>query len=456
MWIFDKIFGKKSYTQDTNDAYDDLNSYSIFGISNHVPINVQPRQAYYLSERNNDLGNAIQSISNSISGLKLGLRESDDAELNFTHPLVQLLNDPNPNLRGQQFMAEAAESFLLTQEMWTIAIGNINRPPQQLKFIRPYDINVTMDESVGFPSSITTTSNKDRRTYSRQEIKGRIRYIDKTGLQELIPIIGSVSLTDEWRGRSPLIKLYYDILMNTDGKRHNVSLLKNGMRVSSIISPSGTNDANNLTEDQVKALQNQMRAFNQGAGNAGNNMISSKPLKVEGLNQSNKEMDYISLLQNSQIAIYNLYKIPLPLVLPETMTYSNYTSSTRIYYTKAVFPVFDQLADGLIHSLWFRYKDLSGQETLSFSDIAIRDMQPVLVENMRELKEAEANSINEIRSIGGFEKDPNGDDILVSSNKVPLSFVSEPLTFNDSSLDKDVSDDSSETDSESDEGQTEE
>lgn len=423
------LFSREEKSYDLDDI---INGSSIFtGLSSGMPIQVTPRLAYNLNERNNDLGNATNRISTNISGLRKGIRDSVGGEIDFNHEIMDILNNPGGGMSGRQFWREASESYLLTQECWMVARGNLNRPPLELVFIRAYDINVTMDESTGYPKTITTTSNKDRRTYERIEENGRARYVDKTKLNELIPIIGAVSISDEWRGRSPLGKLYYDLLMNTDGKRHNTSLLKNGMRTTGILSPKPTaNSTPSWSKETVESLQDNLRAFNQGAGNAGNVFIMSAPGEIQGISQTNKDMDYMSLLKTSQESIYNLYAIPLALVFSDAMTYDNLATSNRTYYTKAVFPVYDQMADSILNKLAPRY-NLKGNEVLSYSVVDIEDLQPVLVENMKKLKEAEANTINEIRSVGGFEEDPSGNEILVSSNKIPLSAVSSALSFED-------------------------
>jgi HK97 family phage portal protein len=421
-------FFKKSIRDIDISSEDSVNT--LLGISNQVPTQVSPRLAYYLSERNADLGGSVEKISKNIAGLKKGLRD-EEGDITFEHDILTLLNNPGFGVSGSQFWREITESYLLTQEAWIVARGNITSPPLALVFIRPYEINIIMNETDGLPNVITTESNKDRRTYFRFESGADIRFIDKTGLNEIFPIIGALSLIDNWRGRSPLIKLFYDLKMNTGGKRHNVSLLDNGMRTTAILSPKPSSKeglTQRWSKKSVDEIQDYTRSFNQGAGNAGNVLILGTPADVQGLSQSNKDMDFLALLQNSQVAIYNLYNIPLPLVLPQTMTLDNYTAANRIYYTKAVFPVYDDLTSGIMNTLGKRYK-IPPDSEFSFLEVAIRDLQNVLVENMKNLKETENVSMNEIRKVGGLSDIPGGEVILVSSNKIPFAMVSEPLEF---------------------------
>jgi hypothetical protein len=146
------------------------------------------------------------------------------------------------------------------------------------------------------------------------------------------------------------------------------------------------------------------------------------------MTQSNKDMDYLSLLKVSQISIYNLYSIPLPMVLSETMTLDNYTTANRTYYTKAVFPQFRFLADGIMNALAPRYK-LEGME-LSFKESNIEDLRPVMIENMKAMKDTEVMSVNDIRAAGGYEDVDGGEQILISGNKIPLTTAAEPIGFN--------------------------
>ena len=438
MWPFNAF--KKEETKSNIRTVDISNDDSlndilplILGISSGSPTNIQPREAYNLSERNSDLGGAIKKISTSTAMLKLQIKEPS-GEIRTNDPLLDLLNNPGESSRKIQFMYEITESMLLTNELYIVARGNINREPLSIVAIRPYNVSITMDHNMGMPLMIETQCDKDRRVYYREIIKGEIRYIDKTGLNEIFPIIGVSNTSDEWRGRSPLAKLFYDVKMNTDGKRHNTSLLQNGMKTSSIITPDGTTQGGAQAfwnEETVKKIQEYIRTFNQGAGNAGNNLILSQQAKILGLTQNNKDMDFFNLLKISREAIYNLYEIPLPLIMSDAMTLSNYSVAFRAFFDNAVTPVFNNIADGIMNAMAPRFNSINEGDELTFSEVDVNALRTVLVENMKLLKETEAISTNEVRSVGGYEPDPAGDEILVSSNKIPLLALDIGPSFED-------------------------
>lgn len=427
MWPFTKKIEIKAQNYVTNIEDFERVSYidSLSGLSSGYPTEIQPREAYFLSERNSDLGDAVSRISGSIAMLRKCIIRDDD--MDYNDALVQLLNNPGEGMSGIQFWRELSESYLLTQEGWIVGKGRITAPPLALVFVRPYNVSVTYSSEDGLPITIQTSGSRDSRIYERVILNGKIRYIDKLQLNEIFPIIGSVSIMDEWRGRSPLVKLFYDLEMSTDGKRHNSAVLKNGMFTSKTLAPKPVKDSNaSWSEDIVQKVKDYLRVFHQGAGNSGSVAVFGRPVEITDMTQTNHDMDFLNLLKNSQVSIYNLYKIPLPLILPDTMTLDNYTAAQRAFYTKAVFPVYDEISAGIMTSIGSRFKMSYGDAYLGFDETAIRDMQPVLVENMKQLRESQVVTVNEVRAIGGYEPDAAGDVILVGANQVPLSTVSTP------------------------------
>ncbi len=437
MGILSRFFNRqpelKSYITDYDVTNTDDVRALLMGISTGESINVSAREAYDMSQRNADIGDAVNRISKTISQMII-LMQDEEGEIIYNDPMLDIINYPGETRRKSQVFYELTESYLLTNEAWVVARGNINRAPLAIVPIKPFQVSIIFNFSDGMPQTIMTESPFDRRTYERQIIKGKFRYIDSRGLNEIIPIIGATNNIDFWRGRSPLGKLYYDALMSTDGKRHNTSMLQNGMRTSAVISPKGNTSsgvAKEWNDDAISKIQKYIRSFHQGAGNAGSALILGSQADVQGLTQNNKDADFLGLLKITKEDIYSAYQIPLPLILSDAMTLNNYTVALRAFFTDAVFPVFDYIADGLYDGLSPRY-NVYPNYRLTFSEIDIRGMRQILIENMKQLKDTEAVSINEIRSTGGFDADDDGDDILVTANKVPLSALGEGPSFSSS------------------------
>jgi len=425
MGIFD-FFQKKTIT---DFSQVDGGCGFLAGLVDDFGFDINPLQAYSIFNKSSELEDAISRIAEPISSLVLGLA-INRTDIDYKADIIKLLNNPGEGMTKSQFWTEISENFSLTNEIFIVGRGNVTNAPLALCPIRPYDVMVNYSETDGFPTEIITNCNKDRRTYYRKETDGNLRFIDNNGLNEIFYIIGNINTNDNWRGRSKLNQLCYDVLNNKEGKRHNLSLIKNGLRTTGILSPkqNGT-ERTNWDGSKVKEIENHVRKFNQGAGNAGNVLIIGTPTEINGITQNNKDMDFVELLRESKEAIYNSYKIPLALVLPDSMTLDNYKESIRALYDFAVIPVFNKIADGLIFNLSARFNLPEGSKIV-FDEMAIRALRPVLVENMKIANETGLISVDEGRKIGGYEPTLGGNVILVDANKLPLSSVSTGLIDN--------------------------
>lgn len=382
--------------------------------------NVPPRTAYNLFFSVSALGDAVGKIANAISSLQIGL-EDDDGNVVYDAEALTRLNNPGEGYTRNQFWRELAISYALTNEAWFVARGNITREPLAYTFIKPYDIDVYFSTNDGLPLRITTSVNRDRRLYNREIIDGKLRFIDREGLNEIVPTIGTVSINDDWRGTSRLSSLFYDLQQQREGKKTNLSKLKNGLTTSGILSPRPQTDGGartKWTQKIVDAIQDRLRAFNQGSGNAGNVMILGEPATLEGLSITNKDMEYAELLKGNNEAIYNAYDIPLALISSAAMTLDNYTTAQKSLYLESVFPMFDDLGSGIIQFLRNRFPNLEGQ-TLTFNELEIRALRDNRINEATRMRTGAFAETDEIRSVAGLpERDQK--DILVPSTLVPL------------------------------------
>lgn len=384
-------------------------------------VNVAPLAAYRLYTKSSNLFTAIHRIAHAISGLDLGLT-TDGQDFIPVSDALELLRVESEAYTKRRLLYEAATSFLLTNEAWLVLRGNVASRPVARTWILPFDISMEFDGSDGLPTSIRTTSPRDRRVYHREESGGSIRWIDSRRMNELVYILGNESPFESYRGQSPLAALLYDIEQGVEGKRHNTSLLKNGLRVSSILIPKPGETLDQKARDQIAAgIKAQ-----SGAGYAGSTLVFEKPLDslaTRAASFSNAEMDYIKLLEDAQQAVYNYYGIPLPLVMNDAATFNNYGTAQTSFFDQAVFPPFNDLADAITNALRARFPAL-GNARITYNENTIPALQGRNIERMKAQRETQAMSTDEIRNTAGLERVDGGDDILINAGLVPLG---EPL-----------------------------
>lgn len=377
---------------------------------------VAPRTAYIYSANVAWLEDATGKIISRIKTLRYGISDIEKDEVTYSHDVLTRMRSPGEGSTKSQFIAELFKSYLLTNEGWVVARGNINRPPLAQLIIRPYYVDVTIDQRDGLPSMIKTCSERDRRTYKRQIINGRIRYIDEMELNEIFPIMGELDIDQEFRAQSPISSLLDDLEQTRSGKTHNLSLLKNGAKPSMTIGPK----QGNWNEKAVKDLSEFFRSNQQGENKAGNVNIVGKPMDIDTSTLTNVEMDFMNMLNKNEQAGYNKYNVPLSMISTEAMTMDNYKIAQRSLYTEAVLPVFSEVMNVWLECLAPRYNDIDGY-VMKVDLLAIGALSETRVDQMKALRETRSVNINEVRQAGGYEDSPGADSIMVGANEVPLA-----------------------------------
>lgn len=382
-------------------------------------VNLSPLEAYRLYTKSNNLYTAVHRIAQAISGLELGFTTTGQDFIPESAAL-EILKIDTEGFTKRRLLYEVASSYLLTNEGYIVLRGNVNTKPLARTFINPFDTNMIFDSDDGIPTAIRTTSQRDSRTYNRVETNGRFRWIAQDGLNELIYLLGNESPFSTFRGQSPVASLIYDVNQGISGKRHNTSLLENGLRSSAILMPKPNEKMDEKAQNDVATgLKAQ-----SGAGYAGTTLILGRALdslSTRATSFSNQEMDYIELLENAQQAVYTYYGIPLPLISNDAATFSNYTTAQSSFFDQAVFPPFEDIADGVTQAL--RARDPSIEDgVITYNENTIPALAGRNIERMKALRAAQANSTDEIREVAGYLplQDGAGTDVLVNAGLIPI------------------------------------
>jgi hypothetical protein len=274
-------------------------------------------------------------------------------------------------------------------------------------------------EADGLPSSFRTVGERDRRTYRRVERLGQIRWLDDTGLNELVPILGSEAVDRPYRGQSQLAPLYYSVAQNVEGKRHNTSVLRNGLKLTGGVQPP---EGDRFDASAVKQIQAALQAL-RGAGTAGGTLVMPQRVDVLDLALSNREMDYVELLREAKETVFNYYSIPLPLVTNDASTFNNFTTAQTAFFDGAVFPVFEDIADALTAALSLRYPQLT-ERAITYNENTIRALRGRNLERMKKARDTQALTTNEIREMAGYDPVEEGNLVLASSTLVSIEGTS--------------------------------
>lgn len=413
--LFNK--NKKKITVQKKSAAVNTGAYAIndgiISFFNDLSSNVAPAQAYRIYSKISTVFDAVDKVASKVAELTLQASERDGAIVN--HPAVDLLNGVNTTKR--KMWREAATSALLTNELYFVLRGRVGRAPLQIDVVRPYNVDSIGSIGEDMPKSLMVKDPNDRREYKKTvEADGTVRYYSDDKLNELVPIIFNRRRGD-WRGLSRLGVLVEEVFHIESGNRHNRSLIENG------VTPSVTMAVKEeVDEEDIELIKEQLKDHHAGALNSGKALILPVPLTKISESKSNKDMDYIQLINLDETRIYRLYNIPLPLVKDSTMTQSNYTSAIPYLYTDAVLPAFNAIAEEVTRTvIRNRYGD---DVVLTYNKFAIPALKPVQINTMKTMQETSALTANEIRREGGYDETDGGDDVLVNAGKISLSDIS--------------------------------
>lgn len=379
------------------------------GISNSF---LSSRTAYNMYNGIAPLQSTVTKIANAIGGLPLVLRREDEPdEIIKDSEVLDILANPSTVSTGKQFLIDCAISVMTTRELWLVIRGMPNQAPLSTEFIHPYDVQTIMDTTSIWPIRIYTNVDGNRIWYDREEVDGRFRYLDRTKLNEIYPFISE--RTPTFRGISPLTAIKDELLGYSASIVGNTASIENASKPSGIISPKGP-----LTEKQWDDLQASMEDI---TGPENNGKVVLLPANVESAfpQWAPKDMDYATLQKNTVISVANLYSMPLPIILPDSQKFSNYSESQTAFYDEAVNEVTGILFDALKWILGTRI-DMTGV-ILSYNQFEVPALRRRAIEQMEVQFKANALSTNEIRKSAGYEEIPDGNDIMVPGVLVPLS-----------------------------------
>lgn len=390
---------------------------------------ISPELSYKFYHQVSPLQGTISKIADAIGALPLVLRNENEPDVLIKESeILDLLKMPSPLSTKKQFFTASAISLMLTRELYIVARGPINSPPIELVFIHSYNIMTMEDVNSDWPIKITTNVSGDSRDYFREDVAGRWRYFDRMRLNEIFPYVSERSINPSgsyFRGISPLTALKDELLSYSASVLGNTFSIENSGRPSGIISPKDDDLATDQYDDLKKSLRKEM----SGPGNSGRIVILPSAVEAAFPQWAPKDMDYETLQKNVKTNIWNLYSMPFPIVSENNQTYSNTETAQLSFYDEAVNENWGILSDALKWILQTRFdmKDL----LIDYNALEVPALRRRAVALMKEMAETEVLSVNEARNSGGFVDLPDGDTVLVSSNKTTLDAIIEGPSFNE-------------------------
>lgn len=348
---------------------------------------------------------AINKIADSVASVPLMLMRRDEEIAE--HPLLSLLDRPNPVQSGIEFMRAHVGFFKIAGNAYMERV-TANGTPRELYTLRPDRMKVIPGDS-GFPKGYVYKVGQNAVAWDWEFDGSDIRHFK------------TFNPLDDWYGLSPLEPGAYSIDQHNELMAWIQSLVQNGTMPSGALESS----SEGLTDEQYERLKAQIDEQYSGAANAGRPMLLEGGLKWTQMGLS---PDQMSAIENKHSAARDVSLAigvpPLLLNIPGDGTYSNYKEARLALYEETSIPLIELICDELNNWIVPMY----GDNLRLVPDI---DAIPAIAEKRREVwsmaDSSQELTINEKREIKGFDAIDGGDAIMVQSSLIPLELATMPF-----------------------------
>ena len=320
------------------------------------------------------------------------------------HPILSLLNKPNPMQSWEKFLTQMIGSHDIAGEGDVLKIG-IGQSVE-LWPLRPDWLEITTF-SMGLPVTCSYTPSD---TYEESTVK-QYQFSELMIWAEYNPLF-------RWRGLSPLYSAAYSIDTLNEYAKSNKAMLENGMTPSGVLWTDGE-----IGDTSFNRLQEQFNGKYAGAKNSGKPMILDGGLKWQGMSFSPRDMEFVSGKRLSQLDVCQVLRVPPQIIgIEGSQTFANYEQARAAFYEDEVIPMVNGLLSEL---LGFLRKDFKLPPTykLIVDTDGITALEPRRAERNKVIDGLTSLKVDEKRAAMGYESAEGGDVILVDSNKIPLDMA---------------------------------
>jgi len=308
-------------------------------------------------ERNVIAYRCVRLVSEAAASIPL--KVTDGGAAASEHPLLSLLQHPNPEQSGAELL-ETLYGFLQTAGNAYLEAVTLDGDVRELYALRPDRMKVRLGAR-GWPEGFDYT------------VGGRTAAF-RAGNDGFSPILHLKLFhpTNDHYGLSPLEAASGAVDLHNAALAWNKALLDNSARPSGALVYSGPEGAENLTDEQFARLKSELSEIYSGARNAGRPLVLDGGLDWRAMSLSPAEMDFIEAKNQAAREIALAFGAPPMLLgIPGDNTYSNYREANLAFYKQTVLPLAKKTAAALTNWLSSRFPstriecDLDGVEALA-------------------------------------------------------------------------------------------
>lgn len=276
---------------------------------------------------------AVKLIAEAAAALPLVLQ--DRARRYDVHPVLALIQNPNPAQGRAELMEALFVHVLLSGSGYVEAVSGEGGMPQELHVLRSDRMSVVPGPS-GWPMAY------------EYAVGGRKHRFDATAQPGPICHVKAFHPQDDHYGFSPMQAAAMALDVHNSASRWSKALLDNAARPSGAIVYKGADGHGNLSPDQYDRVLSEMESHHQGARNAGRPMLLEGGLDWKPMGFSPSDMEFQKTKESAAREIALAFGVPPMLLgIQGDATYANYQEAHRAFYRLTVLPLATRVSAAL-------------------------------------------------------------------------------------------------------------
>ena len=313
-----------------------------------------------------------------------------------THPLLTLLNSPNPQEDGTTLFETWYAYLQCAGDAYLEAIS-VGADVRELYVLRPDRVTVVPDAR-GWPIAYDYKVG-ERITRLSRDASGFLPVLHSTLFNPL----------DDHYGLSPLEAAATALDTHNAGSGWTKALLDNSARPSGALIYKGPDGQASLTEDQFQRLKRELEDAYQGAVNAGRPMVLEGGLSWQSMSYTPADMDFSNLRNAAAREIALAFGIPPMLLgLPGDNAYHNYQEANLVFWRQTILPLVARTAKALTRWLVPRF---GSTLHLGYDADAVEALAEQRQSLWDKLNASTFLTLNEKREAAGYSPVEGGDTV---------------------------------------------
>lgn len=262
------------------------------------------------------------------------------------HPFLALMRRCWPGGNLFELMETTQGHLCLTGNAYWVKIRNGQKYPVEVWPANPADIRVV----------------KDRETFISGYIYGREQSIEtRYGRNDVVHFKNPNFQSDPYYGRGDIEKCLLECDMARMIVQHGMATLQNGATPGMIVMPTEGKSWAAAVRDQIAA---DLRRKYSGTDKSGKTMVLSDRVEIKEPQQYARELSYLVSSDQMRDKICNTFGVPVAMLTLDTAALANAKEAMPQFYTFAVTPRLNRLADTINDQLLPEFREALGDDSL--------------------------------------------------------------------------------------------